>query len=390
MDGSRGEIQCHRFLRKKIVDGTATLEVKMRVVFGKPSHICLYDAADHLAMDCLVDSDGWVKFRKGNEYVNSGKYITWGLGSPCVDPEFSRPWWYAVESDEVIYRFGSFDFAKGSLDFTIVEPNLEEKVTMEDCLLTRTHAISKLELQTGVVEPGTRMRLRHYERRENGEVIDHEEFPYHWKPIPAPPDGYPHDNFCETRLRPVGNRWLETSTFYGWVQVDIPLSPEGEIEYEIMTPDVETESCLQLEEYRGSQHFGCPVNVLITNGQLGCAIPKGKRHSSVLNRDFEHSGFFYFEKPVPMPSQVYRIKIGWYESAHFRVWIDGTPMRVNDSYDIPMTRRAQDFTGIDTIYLHPGNASTRPTLAQKKKGASSPEDAKPHLTYWGSFRVRAY
>jgi len=389
MDGSTCKIQCHRFLKKKIVDGTGILEVKMRVVFGKPYHIYFYDGADQLAMDCLIDSDGWIKFRRRDEYVNSGKYITYGLGLPCVDTEFSRPWWYAVESDEVIYRFGNFDFAKRNLDLTVTVPNLEEKVTMENCLLTRASDISKLELQTGVAEPGTRIRLRDYRQYKNGNIIDHEEFPYHWQPVPAPPDGYPHDNICETRLRPVGNRWLETSTFYGWVQVRMPLLPEGELDYEIMTPDVEKESCLQLEEYRGSQLFTCPIGVLIMNGKFGCTIPSGKRHSRVVNRDFEGIDLFYFDEPIPRPRQVYSIKIAWYKSCHFRVWIDGTPMKINDSYDIPMTKRAEDFRGIDTVNLHPGHAGIRPTLAQKKKGESFPEDAKPHLTYWGKFRVKA-
>ena len=170
----------------------------------------------------------------------------------------------------------------------------------------------------------------------------------------------------------------------------MPLLPEGELDFEIMSPDVEQESCLQLEEYHGSQLFTWPIGVLIMEGKFGCAVPNMKRHSRVLKRDFEGIELFYFAEPVPKPGQVYGIRIAWYKSCHFRLWIDGTPMKVNDSYDIPMTKRATGFTGIDTINLHPGHAGIRPTLAMKKKGESFPEGASPHLTYWGAFRVKAH
>lgn len=386
MDGSKGTIRCSRYLKEKITSRSGAVEVKMRVVFGKPYHICLYDEADRLVADCLIDGDGWIKFRRGDEYVSSGEYATYAHGRPSVDPEFSRPWWYAVESDEVTYNFGDFDFGRGSFAFTVTKPFMKGKVTMDGCVLTHASSVCKLELQTGGVEPGTRIRLRHYSQYEKGTLIYHEAFPHHWKPIPAPADGYPHDNICETRLRPVGNQWLETCTFYGWVQAEMPFLPEGELEFQMMTPDVATETCLQLEQYGSDIHFGCPINVAIMKGKFCCTIPAKKR-SRLLKRDFDAADWFYLDQPSPMPDQEHRIKIAWFRSGHFRLRIDGTPAKVNDSYDIPVVRTG-DFRGIDTLYLHPGNAAIRPTLAQKKQGKRFPEGARPHLTYWGSFRVK--
>jgi len=110
-----------------------------------------------------------------------------------------------VESGDIAFKFANFGFATGDLDSSITTPSLEETVTMTGCLSADACDISRLELQTGTVEPGSRIRLRHYKQNENDAVIDHEEFPHYRKPIPAPPDRYPHDNACETRLRPVQN-----------------------------------------------------------------------------------------------------------------------------------------------------------------------------------------
>lgn len=394
LDGSNSTIACYRFLKDKIADGAGSLDVRMSVVCGKPYHVRLYDSADHVVMDCLIDRDGWVKFRKGDEYANSGKYITLGLGQPCVDPEFTLPGWYARESDELTYSFGHFAFAKGSFEFTISGPDLRETVTLEGCLWSHAPDISRLELATGVIEPGTRIRLSQYKQYENGKVIDREEFPHYWEPVPAPPDGYPRDNICETKVRPVGNRWLETSTFYGWVKTHVPLLPEGEIEFEIMTPDVVSESCLQLGEYSSSSTVGhCPINVgimgqwdgdVLIPGRFFCAVPERIR-SDMLEKDFARGKIVYFDEPVPTAKRVHRVKVAWYRSGHYRLWIDGRPMKWSNSYHIPSTMKA--LRGIDTVYLHSGRAGTRPTLAQKKQGKRFPQSAEPHLTYWGGFRV---
>jgi len=205
MNGSNDQIRCHRFLKEKIVDSSGSTEVKMRVVFGKPYHIRLHDSTEQLVADCLIDADGWVKFHNGDEYVNSGKYITLCLGKLAVDPEFNWTWWYAKTSDEVVYSLAKFDFAREIFEFVITEPGLHEKTMVHSCLLPDACDISKLELSTGEVEPGTIICLRQYKQYKDGVIIDQEEFSHHWEPIPALPDGYPRDNFYDTKLRPVAN-----------------------------------------------------------------------------------------------------------------------------------------------------------------------------------------
>ncbi len=403
MEGSAGRIKSCRFLKKKIVDCSGGLAVKMRVVLGKRYYIRLFDEADGLVVDCLIDPQGWVKFRKGDHYVNTQQYVTWGVGYPCVDPAFSRPAWYAVETDDVVYKFDNFDFEEGRLDFTIAEPSLKETITMDGCLTRGARDICRLELQTIDVDPGTRIRLAHYDQYENDVIIDHEEFPHYWKPIPAPPDGYPSDNICQTTLRPVDNRWLETSTFYGWVRTSIPLVAEGELEFEMITPDVAIESVVQLgysgcdslmqrlQESRECTMY-CPISVGIIHNKFCAAIPK-RCHSGVINKDFNSTEFYYFDEPLPVSHQVYKIKVAWLKSRQYQFWIDDAAMEINGSRDIPICCRnsTDEFNGIDTIFLHPGHSDSRATLAEKKAGKRSVGQAgaleRPHLTYWGRFRL---
>jgi len=85
-------------------------------------------------------------------------------------------------------------------------------------------------------------------------------------------------------------------------------------------------------------------------------------HSSVLMKDFDSGKFFYFNEPIPVPNQVYTMKARWDVSeGRFRLWIDGVPMKVNDSYDLP-AYKMKYFQGVDTIYLHLGESAIQPTL----------------------------
>ena len=91
-----------------------------------------------------------------------------------------------------------------------------------------------------------------------------------------------------------------------------------------------------------------------------------------------------------------KIKVAWHKSGYYRFWIDDAAMGVNGSYDIPFCIRggAREFRGIDTVFLHPGYAAMRMTLAEKNAGRRFFGDEgllkDPRLAYWGRFRVKAY
>jgi len=408
-DGCQGPIRRNRFLKQKITDNQGAVELHLKVIFGKSYHIMLCDASDGAVMDCLIDGDGWVKFRKAAEYVSSGKYITFGFGNPCVDPAFSTPGWYTRESDLIHFRFGGFDFEKGDLEFTITGPGLDESVTMNGCLSKGASEISKLELQTATGEPGGRIRLHRYVQYDNDAIVDDERFGHYWRALPAPLDGYPHDNMCETLLRPVDHRWLETSTFYGWVRTDMALVPEGEVTFEMKTPDTVVESAFELwdsgcetERQRLQNSERLPISeachfilFLIMENRFG-VCGETTRHSEVLGTDINVDTVHYLDEPVPVPGQPYRVKIAWDKTGHYRLWIDDAAMKINGSHRIPVRRHigVGPFRGFDTLYLHPGFATCRETLAERNAGkrffADSGPLQEPHRVYWAKFRLKEY
>ncbi len=132
------------------------------------------------------------------------------------------------------------------------------------------------------------IRLREFSQFKDGALIEREMFALHWCPQPPPPDGMPGDNITETRMRPVDYNWLETTTLYGNVNVNIPSLPKGALEFESATLDVTNESCVTLS--------GC-----IQIGLLG-----GKMMV------FTGGDILEFDQPVDLANErVYKLKVAW-------------------------------------------------------------------------------
>ncbi len=365
MDGSKGRVVCSRHMTNPIRSTEGAVELKLRVVLGKRYHIRFYDAKDRMAVDCQIDEDGRVRFARQGTYPDSGRFLTFHYGKPYNDSGNRAP--YVVPSDEHCLRFEGLDFAEGGVEFVL---DGAEPVAMAGCLNGLSKELSKIELVTGDVEVGSMIRLREYVEYAGDVQVDREDFPLHWKPVSPPPDGMPDDNVCETLMRPVDYRWLETATRYGYVKAHIPCLPKGAVEFEMKTADAALESCLILEEYQGIIKYG--------NIQLG--LLRGKM--IVCTRD----GILEFDQPVEAASdRVYKVRVEWDRDARtFRTGIDGTPMSCDGVREFPFSNVPE--RGIDTITLHPGDSRARLSLMQKRQGVKACE-VEPLLTYWGRFRV---
>jgi hypothetical protein len=282
-----------------------------------------------------------------------------------------------VESDEHAFIFRNFDFKNGTFDFALDDG---EAVNMP--FNVSGGNISKLELRTNGIGVGRMIRLRYYKQYVKDELADFEEFPVHWKPIPPPPDGMPDDNICESKLRPVGNRWLELSTKYGFVMASIPAIPKGALEFDVKTPNVEQEACIILGEYDGSIKCYRKIQTGILSGRIPIATDTG------------NAGFQNFDDPItPVNNEVYRFKIAWNKATNKqRIWINDIPQKYSGAHDIEiygdwclpkhLTR------GIDAITLHPGYLGTvRATSLQKAQSMKDAEGIAPLITHWGKFRL---
>jgi hypothetical protein len=314
-------------------------------------------------VNCHIDAEGRIKFLKERGSIDTGKALTFWRGASYAGSKV-RPW-YTVESDEHTFKFRNFDFTRKSLEFSLERYEEEETAMMEDSFFGEGSDIAKIEFQTHAVEVGSIIRLRHYKQFVDSELVDSEEFPHHWKPIPPPPPGMPDHNVLETKTRPVDNQWLETKTIYGYLKVTISPMLKGAIEFEFKTPDAQNESSVVLEEYDGTIKGGGRIQIAIVRGRL--------MHS----RGWD--GFKDFDEPIAaVNDRIYRVKIAWDGTNQtYRAWIDGVPQKYKGSYDIPIIypglRR-----GIDTICLHCGS------FMRAGLGGGR---VQPVLTYWRGFRV---
>ena len=365
IDGSRGRARCSRGIENPVRRLEDSVSLRLRVVLGKCYHILFYDAHSRIALDCRMDVDGRIHLTGESGTVDSGESLTFHYGKPYADPAIRAP--YVVPSDEHCFTFGGFDFARRKLWFSL---DNNDPVEISKCLGKGIGELSRIELVTFSVEPGSILLLREYAEYRGGSPVCSETFPLHWAPVAPPADGMPDDNVCETVTRPVDYRWLETATGYGYVKVRIPKLKAGAVELEMKPSDTKQEACLILEEYQG----------IIKYGNIQFGLLRGK----IIICTAE--GITEFDQPVEVADgRVYRFRIEWdTRCGVVRLRIDGEPMTHGGS-DLFSFANLPD-EGIDTITLHPGDVRARPGLMQKRLGVKPPE-LSTSIVHWGAFRV---
>ncbi len=347
MDGSEGRIQCSRLIEPLIDSCDGAIEVSFRVYLSYTYQVCLYDCEDRLVIRTQIDPDGWIEFQKGENWERVGGYLTYCFGVPTVDPKF-RPPEHTRESDETTFRFEGFNFANRKFRFSHGDGSFEVKNAFQ----VPAENIAKIEVLTPKVEPGTVFRLRSFVHEVGNEVVEQDEFTCHWDPVEAPPDGHNYDHISSIRLFPKEHRWLQTVTQYGWAKMRFPRVETGELEYELMTPDVIRESAFLLEETHPTIEQGCRAHTGIARGRFFCAGPE-ERRSEITDTLFKQDRLFYFEDPIPEPNRIYRFRVAW-DSDGYRIWIGGVTMKLGTGEILPFEMANKTYVGIDTITLHPG------------------------------------
>lgn len=365
IDGSRGRARCSRRIENPIRRTEDVVALKLRVALGKCYHILFYGADSRLALDCRIDVDGRIQLTGERGTVDAGVSLTFHYGKPYTDPAIRPP--YVVPSDEHRLTFSGFDLETGTFKFTL---DNNDPVEISGCIGPDIDEIRAIELATETVEAGSLIRLREYAEYRGDSISFRETFPLHWAPVSPPPDGMPDDNVCETVMRPVDYRWLETATKYGYVKVRIPPLKAGAVEFEMKPSDAELESCLILEEYQGIIKYG--------NTQFG--LLRGK----IIICTAE--GITEFDQTVEAANDtVYTSRVEWdMRSGAVRLLIDGEPMTHGGSDAFSFANFPD--RGIDTITLHPGNVRARRSLMQKRHGLR-PQEVSTSIVHWGAFRV---
>ena len=365
IDGSRGPARCSRRIENPIRRPEDAVALRLRVALGKSYRIRFYDADNRMALDCRIDVDGRIHLTGERGTVDSGESLTFHYGRPYADPAIRPP--YVVPSDEHRVTFGGFEFGAGRLRFSVDENTPVEVI---ECLGRDIGEIAGIELVTETVEAGSLIRLREYAERSGGSAVFRETFPLHWAPVAPPPDGMPDDNVCETVMRPVDHRWLETATKYGYVKVRIPQLNAGAVEFEMKPAYSALESCLILEENQG----------IIKYGNIQFGLLRGK----IIICTAE--GITQFDQAVDVADgKVYRFRIEW-DTRHgtVRLRIDDEPMTHGGSDRFSFANLPEK--GIDTITLHPGDVRARRSLMQKRLGIEA-QEVPASIVHWGAFRV---
>ncbi|MCY3764895.1 MAG: hypothetical protein OXH06_05645 [Gemmatimonadetes bacterium] len=365
IDGSRGRARCSRRIENPIRRTEDGVALKLRVALGKCYHICFHGADSRIAIDCRIEVDGRIQLIGERGTVESGESLTFHYGKPYAHPAVRPP--YVVPSDEHRLTFSEFDFETGTFMFTLDNNN---PVEISGCIGPDIDEIRTIELASETVEPGSLIRLKEYTEYSGDSSVYRETFPLHWAPVPPPPDGMPDDNVCETLMRPVDYRWLETATKYGYVKVRIPPLRAGALEFEMKPSDAELESCLILEEYQG----------IIKYGNIQFGLLRGK----IIICTAE--GITEFDQTVEAANdRVYTFRVEWdMRSGAARLLIDGEPMTHGGSDAFSFANFPD--RGIDTITLHPGNVRARRSLMQKRQGVRE-QDVPTSIVHWGAFRV---
>lgn len=365
IDGSRGRARCSRRIENPIRRTEDAVSLKLRVALGKCYHILLFGADNRIGLDCRIDVDGRIQLNGERGTVDAGVSLTFHYGKPYTDPAI-RPT-YVVPSDEHCLTLSGFDFETGKFLFAL---DNSDPVEISGCIGSDIDEIRAIELATETVEAGSLIRLREYAEYRGDSISFRETFPLHWAPVSPPPDGMPDDNVCETVMRPVDYRWLETATKYGYVKVRIPPLRAGALEFEMKPSDAELESCLILEEYQG----------IIKYGNIQFGLLRGK----IIICTAE--GITEFDQTVEAANdRVYTFRVEWdMRSGAVRLLIDGEPMTHGGSDAFSFANFPD--RGIDTITLHPGNVRARRSLMQKRQGVRK-QDVPTSIVHWGAFRV---
>ena len=365
IDGSRGRARCSRRIDNPIRRPSDALALRLRVALGKCYHIYFYDENERLALDCRIDVDGRIRLSGAAGSVDTGESLTFHYGKPYAEPAIRQQ--YVVPSDEHCFTFGGFDFTRGKLWFTL---DKNDPVEIPECLGPDVQELSGIELATVSAEPGSLIRLREYCEFSGDIGTFREAFPLYWAPVAPPPDGMPDDNVCETVMRPVDYRWLETATRYGYVKARIPPLKAGAVEFEMKPADTKQEACLILEEYQGIIKYGNIQFGLLRDKIIICTA----------------EGITEFDQALEVADgRVYRFRIEWdTRGGGVRLRIDDEPMTHGGSALFSFANLPDN--GIDTITLHPGDVRARRSLMQKRLGVKARE-VPTAITHWGAFRV---
>lgn len=373
MDGSTGPIQCRRDLLKPIAGPSGAVELKMRMVLGRAYVINFLDKKQEIILSCKINKDGRIliiDFTQKKD-IDTGTFLTYHNGVPY--PNISRRKPYTVLSDEHIFRFEQWDFQKKecylSLDSCV-------PVRLPQFLKKDTDFLKSIELQTLSNVDRPCIYLKSYHEYFKGQCIENDRFPLSWQPLPAPEGDTPYDNITGTKLRPKGNHWMEVSTGYGYVKARISSLWKGSVEFDLMTGDIEKESCFLLEEASG----------VIKDAVLMCGIYQ--KHFIFTNEmPPTFTKILYsenFEEPVP--DKIYNFKVVWdCGISSCWIYINGVLQRFGGKTRMKLMTPPEK--GVDTLTIHPGLYGVRLSKIENEKG-SQPIKSLEHKSCWGAFRIR--
>ena len=368
--GIRG-FRCRRELSEPLSQFGDAVEFRMRFLGGKKYFLRLFDDLDRTVAECRVDSDGWIRFSRVDGSLDTGRYLTWFRGRPCVDPDFIPGTSLTrlekgIETDEHLIRLSGFDFQKQALEFTFDE---EPTVQIANGMLCVTRNIACVELSSDPSDPpGARIKLKSFRRLAGTRVEEEDGFPVHWEPVPPLAYAYPGDKVHEAVTRPVEGSWLECEGRFCRVRARLPGKiKEGELTFRMSANNIYRESCVELYESNGTVGEGMwPIKTGIIRETFfhGYAA---RQYSAVAKREAWRSRQMKLKSPLPEADQIYEFRMRWKENGSYRLWIDhhpvafgvpfGVPFGVemdSPSFDIPFTDPVvpQPFGGIDAVGLH--------------------------------------
>ena len=362
MDGTGGPIRCSRPITGSNSDPCLSIRLRFRVALGKPYRIDLLDSDGGLVAGCRIDRNGRLRSAKNGSAPMPGKSLTYHCRFSYAD-ETTRPS-YVVPSDEHSLRI---ELTHESVSLALDDSDPVEIGTRPS---SNMQGAKRLELSSEEAGPGNLILLREYAECYGNAVVYRERFPVCWQPVPAPPDDAPDDNVCETKTRPTDDRWLETTTAYGYLKAGVPSLRKGLVTFEMKTTDATLESCLILEENRGIIKYG-NIQLGLLRGRMVLCTREGPTE---------------FDQSVEVANnRTYRIKVAWdAQNDVVRMWVDEVAMTKHG--DGCFTFANLPERGIDTITLHPGDSTARSSHKQRSSGASA-RPVKLLRTYWGRFRV---